>query len=68
MFLSKTPLRVSLFGGGSDFPEYFRDSPGAVLGSTINRYIYTAVLPISDIAEQKYRISYLLPPILVSKP
>lgn len=54
----KTPLRVSFFGGGSDYPEIFENKPGAVLGTTINLFIYTMVLPMAKYAEHRYRISY----------
>ena len=36
--LTRCPVRVSFFGGGTDFPDYFEDHPGAVLGSAINQY------------------------------
>jgi D-glycero-alpha-D-manno-heptose-7-phosphate kinase len=56
--IAKTPVRISFFGGGTDYPGYFENSPGAVLGTTINKYVYTLVLPMSGIAEHKYRITY----------
>jgi D-glycero-alpha-D-manno-heptose-7-phosphate kinase len=41
MLISKTPLRVSFFGGGTDFPEYFnRKKTTRVIGTAINKYIY----------------------------
>ncbi len=40
MIVSKTPLRVSFFGGGTDFPEYFRNNNSRVIGTAINKYIY----------------------------
>lgn len=40
MIISQTPLRVSLFGGGTDFKEYFYSHGGAVLTMGINKYIY----------------------------
>ena len=43
MIISRTPFRVSLLGGGSDFREYYRESPGAVLTLAINRYMYVTV-------------------------
>lgn len=58
MWISKTPLRASFLGGGTDYPSYFRDHPGAVLGSTIDKYVYISALPMSGVAEQKYRITY----------
>lgn len=58
MWISKTPLRVSFLGGGTDYPSYFQNNPGAVLGSTIDKYIYISVLPLAAFAEQKFRITY----------
>lgn len=43
MILARAPLRVSLFGGGSDYPEHFLRRGGAVLGLAINRYVYCGV-------------------------
>lgn len=40
MILTKTPLRISLAGGGSDLPEFFEKNQGAVVSATINRSIY----------------------------
>lgn len=58
MFVSKTPLRVSFFGGGTDYPSYFKTKPSSVLGGTINKYVYTTALPLAPFAEQKFRLSY----------
>ena len=43
MILTRTPLRVSLFGGGTDYPEWFNEHGGAVLGMAINKYVYVGV-------------------------
>lgn len=58
MWISRTPLRASFLGGGTDYPSYFRSHPGAVLGGTINRYVYIQALPLSPIAEQAFRVTY----------
>jgi D-glycero-alpha-D-manno-heptose-7-phosphate kinase len=54
----KTPLRISLFGGGTDYREYFERSGGAVLGGTIDKYIYIVCLPMSPVADTRYRLTY----------
>lgn len=54
----KTPLRVSLFGGGTDYSEYFEEHGGAVLGGTIDKYIYLVHLPMSPVAHTRYRLTY----------
>lgn len=58
MWVSRTPLRVSFFGGGTDYPSYFSGMPGAVLGTTIDRYVYIQALPLAAFAEQTYRLTY----------
>lgn len=56
--ISKTPLRVSFFGGGTDYPDYYGQFPGAVLGTAIDQFIYTIALPMAGFAETRYRITY----------
>ncbi len=58
LITSRTPLRVSFFGGGTDYPEYFKRSRGAVLGMAINKYIYISALPLASFIQYKYRVSY----------
>ena len=43
MIVTKTPLRVSFFGGGSDIPEFYEQNDGLCVSATINSYIYLAV-------------------------
>lgn len=43
MIISRTPLRISFVGGGSDIASYYRYSPGAVVTTAINKYIYIMV-------------------------
>ena len=40
MIISRTPYRISFFGGGSDYPEWFNKYYGEVISSTINKYLY----------------------------
>lgn len=56
--ISKSPLRVSFFGGGTDYPLYFHEYPGAVLGTSIDKFIYTIALPMAEFAENRFRITY----------
>jgi len=55
MIISRTPLRISFAGGGSDLPVYYREEPGAVVSTTIDKYIYITVNPKFD---RKIRASY----------
>ncbi len=58
LLISRTPLRVSLFGGGTDYPEYYLERRGAVVGLAIDKYIYIAALKLSGIQSYQYRIAY----------
>ena len=58
MIVSRAPLRVSFFGGGTDYPEYFTRSRGAVLGMSINKYIYVSGLRLANVVDYRYRVSY----------
>ena len=55
---SVTPLRVSLFGGGSDYKEYFLNNKAAFIGGSIDKFIYIYNLPMSKLAPKKYKLSY----------
>lgn len=55
MILSKTPLRMSYVGGGSDLPAFYREELGAVLSTSIDKYMYIAVNPKFD---GSIRLSY----------
>jgi D-glycero-alpha-D-manno-heptose-7-phosphate kinase len=58
MIISKTPFRVSFFGGGTDYPDYFQQFPGGVLSTSIDQYIYVTVKKTPSITDYKYRIAY----------
>jgi D-glycero-alpha-D-manno-heptose-7-phosphate kinase len=59
MIITKTPLRVSFFGGGTDLPDFFRVHGGAVLGTAIDKYIYHSVSRFpSQLFDYSVRISY----------
>ena len=58
VWMTRTPLRVSLFGGGTDYPEYFNRHPGSVVGFGINQYIHIAALRLGSFLDYKYRVSY----------
>jgi D-glycero-alpha-D-manno-heptose-7-phosphate kinase len=58
MIISKTPVRVSFFGGGTDYPDYYKVHGGAVLSTSINQYIYISVRKMIGIFDVKYRVSY----------
>lgn len=53
--MSKTPLRISFFGGGSDLPAYYRHHQGAVVSTTIDKYIY---INVKNKFDDLIRLSY----------
>ncbi|HOC01381.1 MAG TPA: GHMP kinase [Verrucomicrobiota bacterium] len=55
MIISRTPLRMSFVGGGSDLPAYYRLHGGAVVSTAINKYVYVTVNPKFD---DNIRVSY----------
>jgi D-glycero-alpha-D-manno-heptose-7-phosphate kinase len=58
MIISRTPFRVSLFGGGTDYPDWIREHGGAVLGMAINKYCYITARRLPPFFEHKHRIVY----------
>lgn len=59
MVISRAPIRVSFLGGGTDFPDHFRQHGGAVLCTAINRYAYVTVQPfLQEYFDHKIRLSY----------
>jgi D-glycero-alpha-D-manno-heptose-7-phosphate kinase len=58
MIVTRTPLRISFVGGGSDYENYFMQEPGCVIGATINQFIYVSVMPLPVFAEEKHRFTY----------
>jgi galactokinase/mevalonate kinase-like predicted kinase/very-short-patch-repair endonuclease len=56
MIIVQTPMRISFFGGGSDYPEYFLKNSGAVLNTTINKYGYITLRYLPPFFEHKYRV------------
>lgn len=58
MIISRTPFRVSLFGGGTDYPKWYEKHGGAVLGFAIDKYCYISVRRLPPFFEHKHRIVY----------
>ena len=56
--ITRTPLRVSFVGGGTDFKEFFNKHNGIVVSSTINKYIYVTVKKHSKLFNEKFRLNY----------
>lgn len=58
MIISRTPVRISFFGGGTDYADYYQRFPGAILGTTINKYVYVSLNQLSEFFEYKIRVGY----------
>ncbi len=58
MIISRTPVRISFFGGGTDYPAFYNRHTGVVLGTTINKYTYVSINTLSEFFEHKIRIGY----------
>lgn len=58
MIISRTPFRVSLFGGGTDFPNWYRAHGGAVIGGAIDKYCYISLRTLPPFFEYRHRIVY----------
>ena len=58
MVTTRTPLRVSFFGGGTDLPGYYRRGHGAVVSTTINKYVYVTVKPHGPLFDELFRLNY----------
>ena len=58
MIITRTPFRVSLFGGGTDYPLWFRRHGGAVLGTTIDKYCYISLRELPPFFEHRHKIVY----------
>ncbi len=56
MIISKTPYRISFFGGGSDYPAWYNEFGGTVLSTTINKYLYITCRELPGFFDHKYRI------------
>ena len=58
MIISRTPFRISFFGGGTDYPVWYKKHGGAVLATSIDRYCYITCRHLPPFFEHKHRIVY----------
>ena len=56
MIISKTPYRISFFGGGTDYPSWFKENKGKILSTTINKYVYLSLRDLGPYFNYKHRI------------
>lgn len=58
MIITKTPFRMSFFGGGTDMPEFFREHGGAVISTSFDKYCYVNVRHLPPFFEYNTELSY----------
>ena len=58
MIISRTPFRISFFGGGTDYPAWYRNHGGAVLATTIDKYCYLTCRYLPPFFEHRIRVVY----------
>lgn len=56
----KTPLRISLLGGGTDIYSFYKENIGRVISFTINKYIYIFIKELNEFFEENYRLNYFI--------
>ena len=60
MIISRTPFRISFFGGSTDYPTWYRENGGMVLNTTIDKYCYISCRYLPPFFEHNYLIRYRL--------
>lgn len=58
MIIARTPTRISFFGGGTDYPDWYKEHGGAVISTTINKYSYITVRELPPFFPYRHRIRY----------
>ena len=58
MVITRTPFRISFFGGGTDLPSWYKENGGAVLSTTIDKYCYISGRRLPSFFDHKHRVVY----------
>ena len=58
MIITKTPFRISFFGGGTDHPSWFKENGGKVIASTFDKYCYISTRLLPPFFDHKFRLVY----------
>lgn len=58
MIITKTPLRISFLGGGTDYPDHFLQHGGQTLGAAIGKYSYVIINELANLFDYNIRVSY----------
>jgi D-glycero-alpha-D-manno-heptose-7-phosphate kinase len=59
MIITRTPYRISFFGGGTDFPQWYENYGGSVISTAINHYSYIVLKKLPKIFSYNYRVRYV---------
>jgi D-glycero-alpha-D-manno-heptose-7-phosphate kinase len=58
MIITRTPYRISFFGGGTDFPSWYNNNNGKVISTSINKYSFIIVRNLPEVFKYRFRIRY----------
>ena len=58
MVITQTPYRISFFGGGTDYPAWYKENGGQVLSTTIDKYLYISCRYLPPFFEHRTRVVY----------
>jgi len=58
LIITKTPFRISFFGGGTDHPAWFKENGGKVIATTFDKYCYISTRLLPPFFDHKYRVVY----------
>ena len=58
MIITRTPLRISFFGGGTDYPAYFHLHGGETLATAIDKFLTITVQPLTEFFEHSLQVHY----------
>ena len=58
MIITQTPFRMSFFGGGTDYPEFFKENGGSVISTTFDKYCYVTVRHLPRFFDYKNQVTY----------
>ena len=58
MIISRTPFRISFFGGGSDYPIWYKENKGMVINASIDKYCFVNLRELPPFFDYKYRLRY----------
>jgi len=60
MIISRTPFRISFFGGGTDYPVWYKENGGSVINVSIDKYCFINLRELPPFFDYKYRLRYFM--------